>query len=334
MAQKATPPAAVVVIGASAGGLAVLQQLVGALPASLPAAVLAVLHTTPSESRLPQILSRAGPLPARHPENDEPLEQGLIYVAPPDCHLLVDRDRMRVVKGPQENGHRPAIDPLFRSAATAYRARTVAVVLSGTLDDGAAGCAAVARHGGTVVVQDPSEALFPSMPLSAIAADHPEHVVGVARMGEVVRQAVERAGSSPMGASRDEKDGEEAAAAELRFDPRTGVDVGTQSPFSCPTCGGVLQELEDAASGFRCRVGHAFGPESLLTAQTEGIEDALWTALRALQERSQLAARIARRLRERGHEELAARYDRMVEEADRGGRVIRELLLGRDAGSR
>jgi two-component system chemotaxis response regulator CheB len=187
----------VVVVGAPAGGVEALAQLVSSLPPDLGAPVVIVLHVSPdAPSLLPRILARESRLPVRR-ATDAPLEAGVVYVAPPDRHTLVQRGTLRVVRGPQENGHRPAIDPLFRSAAAWYGPGAVAVVLTGVLDDGAAGAAAVARRGGAVVVQDPDEATYPSMPLHAISADHPEHVVPVAEMGAVLtRVVVERSESS------------------------------------------------------------------------------------------------------------------------------------------
>src|SRR5262245_32474882 len=171
----------VVTLGASAGGVAALGRVLADLPPDLGAAVLVVLHTAPgTESRLPTVLGRSSTLPTHHATDGEQLEPNRVYVAPPDHHLLVADGHARVVRGPHENRHRPAIDPLLRSAALAYRDRVVAVVLTGALDDGAAGCVAVTSMGGTVLVQDPAEALFPSMPRSAIAADHPQAVLPVA----------------------------------------------------------------------------------------------------------------------------------------------------------
>jgi two-component system, chemotaxis family, protein-glutamate methylesterase/glutaminase len=181
-----------VVIGASAGGLEALRALVAGLPAHLPAAVLVAMHTPPTrESRLPAILGRAGVLPSAHARDGEPIRPGQIYVAPPNYHLTVEAEALRLVQGPTENGFRPAADPLFRTAARAYEARVVGVVLSGALDDGAAGLTAIKRQGGVTVVQDPNEALIPSMPRSAIHFDHVDHVLPAAAIAELLVQLVE-----------------------------------------------------------------------------------------------------------------------------------------------
>lgn len=240
---------------------------------------------------------------------------------------------MRVVRGAQENGHRPAVDPLFRSAALAYGPRAIAVVLSGSLDDGAAGCAAVERHGGTIVVQDPEDASYPSMPQHAISADDPDCVVALAKIGAAVNDGVERVSALPVEEPKDDQDAQEVELAELEFHSATGSRIGEESPFSCPTCGGVLRETPDDLLRFRCRVGHAFGARSLLHGQSETIDDALWVALRALQERAELAARLRRRMEQRGRGRLAARYERQREEAEQAAGGIRALLLGRDAES-
>lgn len=177
----------VIVIGASAGGVEVLTQLVGTLPSSLDAAVFVTLHfPAHGTSVLPRLLSRAGPLETVHPADDAPVRPGRIYVAPPDHHMLVFRDRVRLVRGPPENGNRPALDPMFRSAALAHGSRVVGVVLTGNLDDGTSGLMAVKRRGGIAVVQDPTDAMFPSMPASALEHVRVDHVVSIGSLGPLL----------------------------------------------------------------------------------------------------------------------------------------------------
>jgi two-component system chemotaxis response regulator CheB len=318
-----------VVVGASAGGVDALKRLVRDLPADLDAPVAVVLHVPPTvPSALPQILDRAGALPAGHAEDGDRLEPGRIYVAPPDYHLLVRDDGVRVVRGPRENGHRPAIDPLFRSAAEAYGPCVIAVVLSGALDDGAAGAVAVTRRGGTVVVQDPGDAAFGEMPRNAIADDSPAAVLPIARIGAHVAELV--ASAPPDGVDGPEDGDEELelayGALEQEAIGRT-KPAGDLAPFSCPACGGVLTEADDEkVIRFRCRVGHAYAAETLLGEQSETVEAALWTALRALEERADLSRRLARRFRRNDLHERAGRAEKEAHRDEQQAEVLRRVL--------
>jgi two-component system chemotaxis response regulator CheB len=186
--------AEVVVIGASAGGIEALKRLVQGLPSDFPLPLLVVVHVSPTQSALPEILSRAGLLPAAHARDGDELAGGRIYVAPPDCHLLVVDRSVQVVRGPKENGHRPAIDPTLRTAAAEFGRGVVGVVLSGALDDGTAGLAAVKDAGGLTAVQDPEEALYPAMPTSAIAVVQPDYVLTIEQLAALL---VKIAGGSP-----------------------------------------------------------------------------------------------------------------------------------------
>ncbi len=325
-----------VAIGASAGGVEALKVVVGGLPGDLPAAVAVVLHLPArAESRLPRILSRAGPLPAAQARDGEPLQAGRIYVAPPDCHLLVRDGSCVVARGPHENGVRPAVDVLFRSAAAAFGRRAVAVVLSGARDDGAAGAAAVGRLGGRVIVQDPDEALFPGMPESTLALDHPDAVLPLGEIPGAIAGVV--ADLSQEAFVSDNPGDEMTLETEYAM---LGADAlgraappGEPSVFGCPECGGVLWEVEDGeALRFRCRVGHAYSAEGVLEAEGTALEQALWSALRALHERSQLAARLAERTRGRGATRSAERFEDLAREAREQAELIRRVLAGRGAG--
>jgi two-component system chemotaxis response regulator CheB len=191
----------IIVVGASAGGVEALSRLVHDLPADLPAALFVVLHVPAhGTSLLPYILARNGPLPARHPDDGEPIVHGRIYVAPPDMHLLIRREQVRLARGPRENGHRPAVDPLFRTAARSYGPQVVGVVLSGTLDDGSAGLVAIRQRGGVAIVQDPDDALYPGMPRSALEAVRADHCLPVGQIGATLAELAHRAveGVDPM----------------------------------------------------------------------------------------------------------------------------------------
>ena len=339
----------IIVIGASAGGVDVLSRLVAGLPADFNAAVFVALHVSAhGRSMMPEILSRAGALPALHPEDGEEIREGRLYVAPPDKHLLVKRGRVRVVRGPRENGHRPAIDPLFRTAARAYGPRVIGVVLSGMLDDGTAGLRVVKAQGGLAVVQDPADAVYSSMPRSAIEHASVDFVAPVAELpallvslvGEEVEEAVpQNAGQNGkqgsdqnLGQTMGEDMGEEltyeADIAEFDVDALESQDKpGVPSSFSCPECGGVLWEVDRELPRFRCRVGHAFSAQSLLAEQTGALETALWTALTALEETAALSARLYRRAVERGHDTSATRFLERSRTAQEHARLIRQTLL-------
>lgn len=327
----------VIVLGASAGGVEALADLISLLPADLPAAIFVVLHIPPhGASVLPSILSRRGRLPARHLEDGEAVRRGQVYVAPPDHHLLLRQEAgqlfVRLTRGPAENGHRPAVDTLFRSAARAAGPRVAGVILTGTLDDGTAGLEAVKIRGGIALVQDPDEALFGSMPRSAIenvAVDYVQPLAALARTltslakgGAGVAGDTEGAPVSPLLTTEDDIAALDADALET---PRAGRPSG----FSCPDCHGVLWEVQEGdLVRYRCRVGHAFSPESLLASQSEYLEEALWSALRALEESAALAERLQGRATDRGHELAATRFAEQAGDAHQRAATIRVVLSG------
>jgi two-component system chemotaxis response regulator CheB len=308
-----------VVVGASAGGVEALAELVAGLPADFPAAVLIVLHLmAEGRSMLPEILSRAGVLAAFSAEDGQEIVPSIVLVAPPDRHMLVQDGRVRVVHGPRENGHRPAIDPLFRSAARAAGPRAIGVVLSGLLDDGAAGLAYIKDGGGAAVVQDPEDALFADMPNAAIAATQVDCVVGIAGMSAALAKLV----SEPAG---EERRGAVEKPDQVQQDP-TGLTLvdGPPTPLSCPTCGGALwEEFEGSVLRFRCQVGHAYSAQSMLSEQGSAVEVAMWAALRTLEERAELLHRMSRRQSGRSR----ARFQARAAEVEEHARRIREVLL-------
>src|SRR4051812_32199950 len=234
----------IVVVGASAGGMAALEKLAAGLPAGLPAAVFVVWHLSPGvKSVLPALMSKAGPLPAEHPKDGDPIQPGRIYVAPNDHHLLLERGYVRVTRGPKENRFRPAVDPLFRSAAYIYGPRAVGVVLSGALDDGTAGLWAIKLRGGTAIVQDPADAMHRSMPLNALDNVAVDYKVPVADMGPLLARLVrDEAGPEPLVAAseRARMQAEVAIARERDSRAEDILQYGELSPFTCPECHGVL----------------------------------------------------------------------------------------------
>jgi two-component system, chemotaxis family, protein-glutamate methylesterase/glutaminase len=324
------PDRDIVVVGASAGGVEALTSLVGSLPGDLPASLFVILHVPATgSSALPDILTRHGPLPASHAKDGEPLEQRRIYVAPPDHHLLLRAGHVHLSRGPRENGHRPAVDPLFRSAAWEHAARVVGVVLSGALDDGTAGLLAIKSRGGVAIVQQPEEALYPGMPLNAIEHVHVDHVLPAAAIADALtRLAAEPAVQPASPAPSDMK--LEVDVERFSMEALESGNPGRPSAFSCPDCNGVLWEIQDGGLvRFRCRVGHAWSPESLITQQSEALEAALWVALRSLEERAALARRLAEPARRRGHRITATRWQEQAQEAQQAARLVRQLLLER-----
>jgi two-component system, chemotaxis family, protein-glutamate methylesterase/glutaminase len=322
------PKRDVIVVGASTGGLQALRSLMGGLPQNLPAAVLIVWHISPyHESVLPELLTQAGPLPAHHARNGETLEPGRIYVAPPDHHLVLEANHVRVTRGPKENRVRPAVDPLFRSAAYTFGPRVIGVVLTGALDDGTAGLWAIKDRGGIAVVQDPKEAEQPSMPQSAlrhVAVDYCLSVAEIASTLASLAGATVAEGVKPVSEKLETETrialGEEAA--------RDIMKLGDSSVFTCPDCHGTLFSLKDGdLLRFRCHTGHAFSVKGLFAAQSETVEDALWNALRTVQENVVLLGDMVKQAREAGDDDLARSVSEQAQTAERQLELVREAVL-------
>jgi two-component system, chemotaxis family, protein-glutamate methylesterase/glutaminase len=285
----------IVVVGASAGGIDALRVLAAALPPDFAAPVCVVVHTAPqSPGILHEILARAGSLPAISPRNRERLLPGRIYVAPPDCHLLVEPGRLRVTKGPRENRFRPAIDPLFRTAAQVYGPGAIGVVLTGHLDDGTAGLWAIKRLGGTAVVQDPADAMYPSMPESALRHVEADHRVPLADIAPLLARLTAAPVAEPEPASVPEAMEVEVKIAKEHNPVDAGLErIGEPSSFACPECHGVLLQLKEGGRmRFRCHTGHAYSLDSLLAEIGESIEASVWNTIRALEEGGLLLERM------------------------------------------
>lgn len=321
----------IVVIGGSAGSLKPLTTIVGALPADLPAAIFVVQHVRPDyPSVLPQIVSDSGALPAHHPVDGEPVVHGRIYIAPPDYHLLLDRGHMRVVRGPRENRYRPAIDILFRSAARAYGAAVIGVVLSGMLDDGTIGLQAIKRRGGISMIQDPTEAEYPGMPRSALRYAQIDHVLPLNAIADRLVHLV----NTPVTAEATDSilvDVEtEIALQKMGSDQlvESAEVIGRRSPLTCPTCHGSLWQIgSDEPLRFRCHVGHAFTSASLLAEQTRELEDAFWSAIRLMEEKAGLTRRMAERRRQAGLSDAADAYDAHAVGIEHDVCLLRGLVL-------
>jgi two-component system chemotaxis response regulator CheB len=320
----------IIVVGASAGGVEALTEVVRGLPPGLPAAVFVVCHFPSGvRSALPDILSRSGPLLASHARDGEPTYPGHVYVAPPDYHLVVEPGKVRLNREARESGFRPAIDPLFRSAARVYGPRVVAVVLSGSALDGVAGLMAVRSEGGITIVQDPTDAVMASLPENARAIASPDYVVPAAELAALLVKLVHRpvpgAGGPNMVDPLESmpKIVDEDMKAQSRGERRGAVSV-----FTCPECGGSLWQVDDhELVRFRCHVGHAYYGEGLLSEQAEALEAALWTAVRTFREKCVLSRQMAATERQRGNLPTAERFEEQARLDDRYGEAIRQYLV-------
>jgi two-component system, chemotaxis family, protein-glutamate methylesterase/glutaminase len=313
----------IVVVGASAGGVQALDELVVRLPPELPASMFVVLHLAAGgRSVLPSILTRLGQLPAAVPDEHQVPERGHIYVAPPDRHLLLIGGEVRLTGGPRENGHRPAIDPLFRSAARTYGPRVIAVVLSGTLDDGAAGARMIRERGGRVIVQDPGDALYSDMPQNALDMAGADAVLPAAEIADKICELLEE----PLPEEPWEVEDPDVQEANELMEAQLAVN-GTPTELACPDCGGALWEREDGdLIRFGCRVGHVYSPESLVAEHGKALEQALWAALRGLEERADLYRRMARRAQVANRSGVERRFRARSESAERHAAAVRDAV--------
>ncbi len=318
----------IIVVGASAGGVEALIELVRGLPSDLAASSFVVLHLPPDyPSFLPEILSRVGGPPATRARDGEPIVPGRVYVAPPDHHLLVKHGRTRLVRGPRESRHRPALDPLFRSAAIAYGPRVVGVVLSGMGSDGTAGLHAIKRRGGVAVVQDPEDALFRGMPESALTYVDVDYRLPVREISGLLNEL----SRSP---APDESAFPVPEDLLLEHDQMTQKSdapdmdrYGEISEFTCPECDGPMWERHDGGLlRYRCRTGHAFTAEGVIEARSEELEQNLWSALNKLEESALLSERIAEDARARGYERTAARFEQKAESDRQRALLLRRML--------
>lgn len=316
----------IVVIGASAGGVEASLKLLHDLPRDLDAAVFLVVHLSPSApSSLAEVLDRRSNLPVNWAQEGALIAAGHVYVAPPDRHVLIEGDRITLGSGPREGGHRPAVDPLFRTAAHSYCERVIGVILSGNLDDGSVGLAEIRRMGGYAIVQDPAEALYADMPANARAYAGADAVLPLSEIGKAIVAVVNEDAPAGTGCAELPEDIAGGGKAPMSADER---EQGILSPYGCPDCGGALWEIQGGElTRYRCRVGHAYSDESLLEAGRDGVERAMWAALRALEEHRDQAHRLARRMRARGHASLTKRFSQQALEAEERASLIRRALL-------
>lgn len=313
----------VVAIGASAGGVEAVSNLAAGLSPDLPYAYLVTLHLPPSApSALARIIDRNGPLPAVTAKNGAPLEPAHIYVASPDRHLLVADHRVVLSQGPTENGHRPAINALFRSVALSFGPRAIGVLLSGVLHDGVLGLSAIRSRGGYAIGQSPNDALFPAMPINAQNAGVLNRMAAAADVGAVLKELSHRELEEPEVEPDDAMELENRIAMTTRFSTAFDTqELGPASGYTCPDCNGSLVVVGE--SNFRCRVGHAWTPDALLAARDNEVEGALWVALRSLQEKAKLSRQLADKA---GPGMLFQRYTELAEETECALSILSERL--------
>ena len=318
----------IVVVGASRGGVNAMKSLASMLPASFPAPILVVLHVGDLPSTLPAILSRAGPMPARHAVDGEPLAKGTIFVAPPDRHLLIEDHATRLLNGPKEHHTRPAIDPLFVSAALTHGPGVIGVLLTGSGDDGTFGLNAIKQCGGIAIVQHPNSAEAPAMPLAALRHGSVDHMVDLAQVAPVLRKVLEEPPPKPAAVPP------EALAREFdvfqgKGDAMENLEaIGKPSTFGCPDCAGALWEIAGSDPvRYRCHVGHGYSMGSLLDSQREGTDTTLWAAIRALQERGLMLERLAR-LHRPTDPDRCQEIERAADAMERQSHALRRLVEG------
>lgn len=323
----------IIVIGGSTGGFEAFKKIVQRLPPDLDASIFIVWHMSPNiRGILPEVLNKLNTIEAAHAYDMEIIRPNRIYVAPPDHHLLVEEGHVRVTRGPKENRFRPAVDPLFRSAAYAYGSRVIGVVLSGGLDDGTAGLWRIKYSGGLAVVQDPADAEASSMPENALREVAVDYCVPV----DEIAALLVRLSSEHIVANgefmKDEKTKIEIdIAAEENGLKKGSLDIGTLSPYTCPECHGVLSKIMDGDfARFRCHTGHAYSADTLMATLTEKIEDSLYSAIRGMDESILLLNHVGDHYAEANQPKLAAAYFKKAKEAGERSDLVRRTVHGHE----
>lgn len=289
-----------------------MLTVAGAFDADFSGSIFIVSHIGANHTQLPELLSSAGPLPAKHPENGEAIRSGTVYVAPPDRHMMVDAGHIRLSRGPRQHFTRPAIDPLFRSAALEYGPRVIGVLLSGSGRDGTAGLDAVRRAGGRTIVHDPSSTLYPDMPLAAVELVKVDHIASHEEMPDLLRRLSTETTGVPAPVE------ETSSEMEERERPIA---------LTCPECGGSLRE--DSSNGmkqYRCHIGHRLAPEEVLSGQLEAVDHAIEVAIRVLNERVELCRHMAENARSAGRRMGADHWRRLQKDAEGELAVLQRFI--------
>lgn len=320
----------IIVIGASAGGFEAFKKIIGGLPAHFSTPIFIVWHMSPDvRGILPQVLNRVNSIPAAHAYHEEAIKPGRIYVAPPDHHMLLEDGKVLVTRGPKENRFRPAVDPLFRSAAYSYGNRVIGIILSGALDDGTAGLWTVKHHGGTAIVQDPLDAEVPSMPENAARQVAVDYCVSVAELPQLLVRLTKEPVTENAAVMKDEQTKKEIQiATEERALEKGLLQLGNLSPFSCPECHGVLSRIQnDNIIRYRCHTGHAYSADTLMAAITEKIEEGLYSAIRGMDESIMLLNHIGDHYAEANQPKIAALYFKKAAEAQERSEWVRKATM-------
>ncbi len=323
----------IIVIGASAGGFEAFKKIIRALPADFQTPIFIVWHMAPDiRGILPQVLNKENSIPAANAYDNEEIKPNRIYIAPPDYHLLIERGKVRITHGPKENRFRPAVDPLFRSAAYEYGSSVIGVILSGALDDGSAGLWAVKHYGGIAIVQNPMDAEVPSMPENAMRQVNVDYCVGVSELPALlVRLSNEKISQTHTVMNDEQTKKEIEIAAQHRAMKRGILNFKELTPFTCPECHGVLSRLQnDKIVRYRCHTGHAYSADTLLLALTEKIEDGLYNAIRGMDESVMLLNYLGDHYSEANEPGLAGVYFKKAKEADDRSQLVRDAAMAHE----
>ncbi|HYE30098.1 MAG TPA: chemotaxis protein CheB [Methylomirabilota bacterium] len=318
----------IIVIGTSAGGIEALTKLLGKIPKTIGAALFVVMHVAPRQkSYLPEILARNCELPVIHPKDGQGIEHGNVYIAPPDQHMLLEENRIVLIQGPKENRHRPAVDPLFRTAAKCHKEHVIGVVLTGALDDGTSGLQAIKQCGGLAVVQHPEEAFAPGMPLSAVRWVQTDYCLPLAKIRPLLLRLVKEKPEKKANGECSEVNYGINVEGKTMTPEQMQAKAGTPAPVACPECSGPLWQLKEGGTvNYRCLVGHAFSPESLLDGENEALERALWTAVKTLEERGHVLALLAERAGHRRQMVSQENWRARAEESYQQAALVRDVL--------
>jgi len=323
----------IIVMGASTGGFEAFKKIIAGLPSDFNSPIFIVWHMSPrTHGIMPQVLNRVNDIYAAHAYDKEEIKPNRIYVARPDHHLLIEPGKVRITRGPKENRFRPAVDPLFRSAAYAYGNRVIGVILSGALDDGTAGLWTVKHYGGIAIVQDPNNAEVSSMPENAMHLVKVDHCVPVSEIAELLVRLSKEPFTAKPGVMKDEQTKKEIEIAAEKNPLEKGImGLGELTPFTCPECHGVLSRLyNENIVRYRCHTGHAYSVDALMASLTEKVEDALYNAVRGMDETIMLLNHLGDHCAEANQPKLAALYFKKAKQAAERADLVRNATFSHE----